>query len=197
MAELSRTYATSKDAQLTVERLRHAGFAEDSVKVSAPAAAHEGWVVRVSPVFGMGRIATDILDRFDPIAAGSTESVRAPGTDTIHELSKSVSPGAISRLSGPVSPGAISRLSRWKDPGAIKRLSGYRSPGAIARLSRSTKPGAVARLSESKPATGAISRLSSGWYLSKLFGLPLLTDSQGPIEPDGTLLTGSRSGARR
>jgi hypothetical protein len=193
MAEIMRTYATAQNAELTVERLVREGFADDAVTLSAPKGAQRGWVVSVRPPFGMGRTATDILDRFDPVA-GETRggSGRDPGLESIHELSKAVSPGAISRLSGPVSPGAISSLSRWKDPGAIKRLSGYKSPGAISRLSRYTNPGAVARLSEARPSRSAISRLSSGWFFSNLFGLPLLTRSQGPIEPDSTLLTHSR-----
>jgi hypothetical protein len=196
MAEIiMRTYATSQHAELTVARLMREGFADDAITLSAPQGAQRGWVVSVRSVFGMGRTATDILDRFNPIAgethagAGAT---RDPGLEAIHELSKDVSPGAISRLSGPVSPGAISSLSRWKDPGAIKRLSGYKSPGAISRLSRYTNPGAVARLSEARPSRSSISRLSSGWYFSSLFGLPLLTRSQGPIEPGDTLLTNSR-----
>jgi len=193
MSEFQRTYATAENAHLTVERLVREGFDDDVITLTAPTGAQRGWVVSVRPVFGMGRKAADILDRFDPIAGGATAgATREPGLESIHQLSKSVSPGAISRLSGPVSPGAISRLSRWKDPGAIKRLSGYKSPGAIARLSRYTNPGAVARLSESTPSRGAISRLSSGWFFSNLFGLPLLTRHQGPIEPDDILLTRSR-----
>jgi len=193
MAEITRTYANAENAERTALRLRREGFAPGSFTVSPPSGSSRGWTVSVRPVFGMGRIATDILDRFDPIA-GSThgDSSRELGLETIHELSKSVSPGAISRLSGPVSPGAISRLSRWKDPGAIHRLSGTQSPGAISRLSRSRDPGAVKRLSEGKPSTGAISRLSSGWYFSSLFGLPLLTRRQAPMEPDQSLLTNSR-----
>ncbi len=193
MTVMIRTYATAENSERTLKRLRREGFSEDSITASGPHGTQRGWVVSVRPAFGMGRTATDILDRFDPIAGEThAESSRDPGLDSIHQWSKSVSPGAISKLSGPVAPGLISTLSRRKDPGAIKRLSGYKSPGAISRLSRSTNPGAVARLSEAKPARGAISRLSSGWYFSNLFGLPLLTRSQRPIEPDETLLTRSR-----
>jgi hypothetical protein len=114
----------------------------------------------------------------------------------IAQLSGYVSPGAISRLSGPVSPGAIATLSRWVSPGAIAKLSAYKSPGAIARLSGYKSPGAIARLSSSKPV-GAIASLSEGFYVSKLFGLPLLTRSQAPLEPDDTLLTSDHRDARR
>jgi hypothetical protein len=109
----------------------------------------------------------------------------------IAQLSGPVSPGAISRLSGPVAPGAIARLSGWRSPGAISKLSGYKSPGAIARLSGYKSPGAISRLSRSRPV-GAIASLSAGFFVSKLFGLPLLTRSQAPLEPDNTLLTSNR-----
>jgi hypothetical protein len=73
---------------------------------------------------------------------------------------------------------------REREPGleAIHQLS--KAPGAISRLSRST-------------SSGAISRQSSGWYFSSLFGLPLLTRSQAPLEPDATLLTQQSRDTRR
>jgi hypothetical protein len=111
---------------------------------------------------------------------------REPGVEAIADLSGPKSPGAISDLSGPVrpgaiaslsghvSPGAISRLSRWVSPGAISRLSGRVSPGTISRLSRWVSPGAISRLS-GPTNPGVIASMASGWYVSRLFGLPLLT----------------------
>jgi len=115
--------------------------------------------------------------------------------DLISQLSGPVSPGAISRLSGPVSPGAISRLSGWRSPGAISKLSGHVSPGAISRLSAHKSPGAISRLSAPRPV-GAIANLSAGFFVSTVFGLPLLTRSQAPVEPDDSLLISDRSSAR-
>jgi hypothetical protein len=114
--------------------------------------------------------------------------------DLISQLSGHVSPGAISRLSGPVSPGAISALSGPRSPGAISKLSGHISPGAISRLSGRKSPGAISRLSAPRPV-GAIANLSAGFFVSNLFGLPLLTRSQAPLEPDASLLTPDRSAA--
>lgn len=123
------------------------------------------------------------------------ESPGSAELELISELSGKVSPGAISGLSGPVSPGAISRLSAWKSPGAISKLSGHVSPGAIARLSGHTSPGAISRLSAPRPVD-AIANLSAGFFVSNLFGLPLLTRSQAPLEPEDSLLISDRSSAR-
>jgi hypothetical protein len=120
---------------------------------------------------------------------------RYPDVGLISQLSGHVSPGAIRSLSGPVSPGAISRLSAWRSPGAISKLSGHKSPGAISRLSSWKSPGAISRLSAPGPV-GSIARLSDGFFVSKLIGLPLLTRSQGPLEPDSTLLTEGANGGR-
>jgi hypothetical protein len=125
-----------------------------------------------------------------PWPTGYRESVaseRSPELESISRLSGPVNPGAISELSSPKSPGAVASLSGWKSPGAISRLSGRKSPGAISRLSGPKSPGAIAALS--RPRTvGSIGSLSAGFYVSKLFGLPLLTRSQGPSEPDESLL---------
>lgn len=122
-----------------------------------------------------------------PHSTYSTHAMhREPGVEAIADLSGPKSPGAISDLSGPVrpgaiaslsghvSPGAISRLSRWVSPGAISRLSGRVSPGAISRLSRWVSPGSISRLS-GPTNPGAVASMASGWYVSRLFGLPLLT----------------------
>ncbi len=113
---------------------------------------------------------------------------RSAELDLISRLSGHVSPGAISRLSGPVSPGAISKLSGWRPPGAISLLSRRQSPGAIARLSGHKSPGAISSLSAPRPV-GATANLSAGFFVSNWIGLPLLTRSQAPLEPDETLLT--------
>jgi hypothetical protein len=126
---------------------------------------------------------------------GTSASEGSAELDLIAQLSGPVSPGAISRLSGPVSPGAISTLSGWRSPGAISKLSGHVSPGAISRLSGHKSPGAISRLSAPRPV-GAISKLSAGFFVSTVFGLPLLTRSQGPLEPDDSLLISDRTGAR-
>lgn len=123
------------------------------------------------------------------------ESPVSAQLDLISELSGHVSPGAISGLSGPESPGAISTLSGWKSPGAISKLSGHVSPGAIARLSGHASPGAISRLSAPRPV-GAIANLSAGFFVSNLFGLPLLTRSQAPLEPEDSLLISDRGSAR-
>jgi len=116
---------------------------------------------------------------------------RSPTLDVISRLSGPVSHGAISSLSGHKAPGAISSLSRWKSPGAISKLSGYKSPGAISRLSAPKSPGAIAGLSGSRPV-GSIAALSGGFYVSHLLGLPLLTRSQSPSQPDDSLLIPER-----
>lgn len=112
---------------------------------------------------------------------------RSADLETISRLSGPISAGAISRLSGPVSPGAISALSGRRSPGAIAALSGPKSPGAISRLSGPVSPGAISRLSAPRPPR-TIARLSAGFYVSNLFGLPLLTRSQAPLEPQDSLL---------
>ena len=118
-------------------------------------------------------------------------AMRSPELELISRLSGPVDPGAIRRLSGPVSPGAIARLSGRRSPGAIAKLSGHVSPGAISRLSGPKSPGAISRLSAPRPV-GSIRTLSAGFYVSTLFGLPLLTRSPKPLEPDGSLLAPDR-----
>jgi len=78
----------------------------------------------------------------------------------------------------------------------ISQLSGPVSPGAISRLSGHTSPGAISQLSAPRPV-GAIARLSAGFYASKWFGLPLLTRSQEPLEPDDSLLIPDHSSTVR
>ena len=87
--------------------------------------------------------------------------------------------GAIAELSSHVLPGSISEFSRPVSPGAISRLSGHKNPGAISTLS-------APRL------VGSIAHLSAGWLASNIVGLPLLTRSQAPLEPDETLLISDR-----
>lgn len=116
-----------------------------------------------------------------------THVERSTTLDAIARLSGPVSPGPIAELSGPKSPGAIASLSGSRSPGVIAKLSGHKSPGAISRLSGPKSPGAIAELSKSGQA-GTIAKLSGGFYVSHLFGLPLLTRSQSPSEPDDSLL---------
>jgi len=52
--------------------------------------------------------------------------------------------------------------------------------------------GAIATLSGRRPV-GSIARLSAGWFASNIFGLPLLTRSQAPLEPDEPLLISDRA----
>ena len=108
---------------------------------------------------------------------------RSAEVGAISELSGHVSPGAISDLSGHVSPGAISALSAHKSVGAIAELSRRISPGAISRLSGHKSTGAISALSAPRPV-GSIATLSDGWFVLNLLGLPLLTRSQAPPEPD-------------
>jgi hypothetical protein len=126
-----------------------------------------------------GELSTSYLER--------SAYERSMTLDMIARLSGPVSPGAISVLSGHKSPGAISSLSGRRSPGAISKLSGPVSPAAISRLSAHKSPGAICELSKPRPV-GAISKLSGGFYVSNLFGLPLLTRSQSPTEPDDSLL---------
>jgi hypothetical protein len=86
---------------------------------------------------------------------------------------------------------AIARLSGHVDPGAIAELSKHVSPGSISSLSGRKPPGAIAALSAPKPV-GSIASLSNGWFFSAIFGLPLLTASQRPLESDETLLINDR-----
>jgi len=116
---------------------------------------------------------------------------RSAELQTIARLSGHVYPGEIAELSKHVSPGSISSLSGHKSPGAISRLSRRVSPGAIASLSGRKPPGAIAALSAPKPV-GSIASLSNGWFFSTLFGLPLLTASQRPLESEETLLIDDR-----
>ncbi len=188
MLEVTGMYDHAVNAERAFNALKAQGFLDESFGLVAPTAAQRLWIVTIRPPFGTGGIATEILDSFSPIARTiHHQRDREPGLDAIARLSGPVSPGAIATLSRSRSPGAISTLSRSRSPGAISTLSRSRSPGAISRLSRSRSPGAISTLSRSRP-TGAISRLSAGWFLSNLFGLPLLTRSQGPIEPDDSLV---------
>jgi hypothetical protein len=189
MLEITRLYDSADNAERAVARLRWEGFTDDLI-VSSPASTQERlWKVSIRPPFGMGGVATEILDRFKPVGSSVVyERERGSDLESIASLSGSKSPGAISELSRSKPAGAISTLSRWRSPGAISSLSRSKLSGAIARLSRSKPAGAISRLSQSHGA-GSVARLSGGWYFSKLFGLPLLTQSQGPIEPDRTLLT--------
>ncbi len=191
MHEISRLYLSAENAERAVTQLRWEGFTDDLITFTPPVAHERRWQVTIRPPFGMGRVATEALDRFSPVGSSVVyERERSRELELIARLSGYKSPGAISSLSRHKSPGAISTLSRRRSPGAISTLSRSKPPGAIARLSRSKSPGAISRLSAASSA-GAISRLSAGWYFSNLFGLPLLTRSQAPIEPDNTLLTGA------
>ena len=142
---------------------------ELSFGMSHPSTATAYTDTRATPY----RTGAEFSRSADVGAIGDLSGHVSPGA--ISEFSQRVSPGAISRLSGPISPGAISRLSAPVPPGAISRLSGHKSPGAISKLSAA-------------PALGSIPRLSTGWFVSNLFGLPLLTRTQSPLEPDSTLL---------
>jgi hypothetical protein len=182
MSEITRMYSTTENAEQAVAALRRAGFSDDLIRVTPH------WAVEVRAPFGKGQAATNILERSNPVDTGSRyERPREPGLEAISWLSRDPEPGAISALSGRRSPGAISALSGKRSPGAIATLSRWKSPGAISKLSQNKSPGAISRLSRSSPSTGAISRLSSGWFPSRIFG-PLLTDSQAPSEPSETLL---------
>jgi hypothetical protein len=195
MTAITRTYASADNAARAVKRLKAEGFTDDLMTLSGPgasAATEPRWTVSVRPPFGMGRTATELMDRFEPVA-GPVSYERDPDPDlqSISRLSRSVSPGAIAELSRCKPTGAISSLSRAKSPGAISRLSRSRSPGSVARLSRTKPPGAISRLSRASHS-GSIAALSAGWYFSKLLGLPLLTKSQKPVEPDDSLLVHER-----
>jgi hypothetical protein len=93
---------------------------------------------------------------------------------------------------------ALSAIYEGGQPSAeldlISQLSGTVSPGAISRLSGPVSPGAIARLSAPR-SVGPIANLSAGFYVSSLFGLPLLTRSQAPLETDDSLLTSDRNSA--
>jgi hypothetical protein len=200
MLEITRVYDSADNAEKAVKRLKWEGFTDEWISHSSPHASERRWTVSIRPPFGMGRVATEIMDRFNPISSSTVyEREHSPGLELISRWSRWKSPGAISILSRSKSPGAISSLSRTRSPGAISRLSRSKPVGAIARLSASKSPGAISRLSKS-PDSSSLRRLSD-FYFSGVFGLPLLTRSQGPLEPDETLLTGKdqtwrRSGAR-
>jgi hypothetical protein len=196
MYEITRVYDNPTKVEATILRLRAEGFTDDDIQVTTPTSQRREWVVSVHHVFGMGRLVTDILDRYEPLtdsgnyvvdphahdrgvhahAQRRSHAHREPGVDAIAALSGHRSPGAIHELSGHVRPGAIATLSGHQSPGAIARLSQRVSPGAISRLSGWVSPGAISRLSAPKPA-GAVASMASGWYVSRLFGLPLLTRS--------------------
>jgi hypothetical protein len=191
MLKITRAYHTAENAELAVKRLKLEGFTDNLITSSPPGAQERRWMVSICPPFGMGGVATEILDRFNPVGASVLhQRDPEPGLESISRLSAYKSPGAISSLSRSRSPGAISALSRSRSPVAISTLSRWKSPGAISRLSRPKSPGAISRLSKSSPPH-AVSRLSAGWYFSNLIGLPLLTRSQAPIEPEASLLTNS------
>jgi hypothetical protein len=181
MYEITRVYDNPTKVEATILRLRAEGFTDDDIQVTTPTSQRREWVVSVHHVFGMGRLVTDILDRYEPLSDSGDYAVdphahRDPGVDAIAALSGHRSPGAIHELSGHVPPGAIATLSGHRSPGAIGRLSQRVSPGAISRLSGWVSPGAISRLSAPKPA-GAVASMASGWYVSRFFGLPLLTRS--------------------
>jgi len=214
MMHETRAYATAENAERTVARLQSIGFSDDMLHVSKPGPSQQVWSVTVEFPFGMGRTVTDILDRFDPIEAASGYPSGANyGTGAaspFHGKPASREPDleSISRLSQPKPVGAIRELSKWKSPGAISRLSQPKPVGAIAKLSGRVNPGVISRLSQPKPVgaiaslsgptrSATIARLSAGWELSKVLGIPLLTRSQAPLEPDSTLLVDTRRSNRR
>jgi hypothetical protein len=159
---ITRIYGKAEHAEAAIQKLKSAGFADDSITWSKvvgsgarPAGAphHDQWSVSVRAPFGSGQAATEALDAFGPIGAVGHE------TNDLSLLSGHTSPGAISRLSGPVFSGPISELSKRKSPGSISKLSGPTSSGAISRLSGRVSAGSISRLSGRK-SPGAISRLS-------------------------------------
>lgn len=201
---ITRIYGTAENAQAAVQRLKSFGFTDEAISfrrgsgVAAGAAADQ-WSVSVRPLFGMGRLATELLDRFNPIGAVSDRDDE-PEPGTISWLSRSVWPGSISRLSGPVSsrtithlsrrvsPGPISKLSGPVSHGVISRLSGRRSTGAISRLSGPVRPGAVANMS-GPIGKSAISGLSgpvpAGMTacLSRRVSPGAISKMSGPVSP--------------
>ena len=207
MLQVIRLYGSAEDAERAVARLRWEGFTDDLITFKGPSGQERRWAVSVRPPFGMGRVATEALDRFDPVGSSVVdEGGRGDGLELISQLSGSQSPGAISSLSRYKSPGAISTLSRSQSPGGISTLSRRRSPGAISNLSRSKSPGAISRLSQWKSPgaisrlsrtspNGAVARLSAGWYFSSLFGLPLLSRSAA-FEPEDTPAIRAREAKR-
>lgn len=219
MAEIIRHYASVEHAEGALEKLRAAGLSDATgpTPVSSPqdvatpqgaaSAAGTTWRISVRPPFGTAQRAIDIVDAFGPTAPASSrhhqgmqrdhgyERDHGPGIDAISRLSGPVSPGSISSLSGSVDARAIAAASRSRPVGAIATLSGRRSAGSISKLSGHVSPGAISRLSQ-PGASGAIAGMSSGWYASRLLGLPLLTESQAPLEPDESLLT-DRQGSHR
>lgn len=214
MMHMTRAYDSAENAERTIQRLKYEGFTDDMIQVTRPGPTQHGWSVTVEFPFGMGRTVTDILERYDPIEAGSgyasspTVGARGAGTGSHARHSREPDLETISRLSAPKPVGAIRELSAWKSPGAISRLSGRVSPGSVATLSRRVSPGAISRLSQPKPVgsiaklsqpsrDASIARLSAGWQLSNVFGIPLLTRSQAPVEPDSTLLVNTRNESRR
>jgi hypothetical protein len=214
MLHLTRAYASAENAERTVSRLKSLGFSDDMLHVAKPGTARQVWSVSVEFPFGMGRTVTDILDRFDPIegsdhALGADYGARGmatpfhgraasrePDLESISRLSQPKPVGAIRELSKSKSPGAISRLSQPKPVGAIAKWSGRVNPGSISRLSGPRPVGAIAPLS-GPTRSATIAQLSAGWALSKVFGIPLLTRSQAPLEPDSSLLAGTRPSNRR
>jgi hypothetical protein len=214
MYHMTRVYDTAENAERTIRRLQSVGFTDDMIHATAPAPREHGWTVTVEFPFGMGRTVEDILDRFNPISA--TAGASHQGNAGVHATAfghgarHSREPGleAISQLSQPKPVGAIREFSAPKSPGSISRLSGRVSAGAVAKLSRRVSPGAISRLSQPKPVgsiatlsrprgSASIARLSAGWQLSSLFGIPLLTRSQAPVEPDSTLLVDTKRQSRR
>jgi hypothetical protein len=179
--------------------------------LSKPAPSEKVWSVTVAFPFGMGRTVTDILDRFDPIEDRPGYAPAAGGASAAfhaRHYSRDADLESISRLSQPKPVGAIRELSKWKSPGAISRLSRPKPVGSIAKLSGRVSPGVISRLSAPKPVgsiaslsgpsrNSTIAKLSAGWQLSKVFGIPLLTRSQAPIEPDSTLLVDTHHENRR
>jgi hypothetical protein len=201
MYQITRIYDQPANVEATILRLRQEGFGDDSLQITTPSSQPQEWALTVHYVFGMGRRVTDILDRFAPLTESALRHAghshahrpaytqahsREPGVEAIADLSGPRSPGSISDLSGPVRPGSISDLSGPVRPGSIAVLSGRRAPGAISQLSRRVAPGSISRLSRwvspgaisrlSGPTPpGAVASLASGWYVSSLLGLPLLT----------------------
>ena len=173
MYEITRFYDEPGKVEAAILRLRDDGFTDESLRVMSPGPQGYLWALSVQYVFGMGRLVTDVLERYDP-GTDAVENLsgnsphhgpgahahrtthlghRDAGVDRIAALSGHRSPGAISELSGHVRPGEISALSGQRSPGAISRLSSRVSPGAISRLSGRVSPGAIARLSaREKPA---------------------------------------------
>jgi hypothetical protein len=77
MHEITRFYSSAENAEGAAAKLRWEGFTDDLITFAPPIGPERRWKVSIRSPFGMGRVATEALDRFSPV--GSSLSMSGSG----------------------------------------------------------------------------------------------------------------------